>query len=291
MYQVGDKNKWKTESNFLDHVTFIHLDETTEKRMGYCLLGYKTSEGARRNDGREGAFHGPDAIREKLFEMHYHGEMLYDGGDLCSKDNDLEKLQEELYHYTKRILASGLKPIILGGDHSLSWPVYRALRDSRSERFSIINIDAHFDMRDDPLNSGTSFYYMKEDFDRRGEDFPYYALGIHPHQTSPELFKRAENAGVYYQSMLDFSLEALKGQLSHKKNYLSLCLDAITSVYAEGVSAPDPLGLHPKEVLRFIRELKEDTLAFSIAELAPSLEEGSQTAMVTAELLYYFLHK
>ena len=71
------------------------------------LLGFASDEGVRRNQGRQGARHGPPALRRALANLAWHGEQaIYDAGDIVAGD-DLEAAQERYAQRVADLLARG----------------------------------------------------------------------------------------------------------------------------------------------------------------------------------------
>ena len=76
------------------------------------LLGFASDEGVRRNQGRQGARHGPPALRRALANLAWHGEQaIYDAGDIVAGD-DLEAAQERYAQRVADLLARGHRVVI-----------------------------------------------------------------------------------------------------------------------------------------------------------------------------------
>lgn len=289
MYQPR-KKRWVGKGSLAKRMETIDLNQVGTHPKGYCLIGYKTHEGALRNDGRAGSETGPDAIRKALSELHYHGETpLYDAGDVYSKEDNLQELEVDLSEHVASLLERGHHPIIIGGDHSLSWPVYQAIKKVHGMTLSIVNLDAHFDMRDEKTNSGTSFYRIGEDYHEAGMAFPYYVLGLLEYQNSHSLFELADQWQVFYQSAADFDLDQLAKSIGNEPIYMSICMDVFNQLLAPGVSAPDPLGMSAHQALKVIQKLKKQSLVLSLAEVAPPLSKENITEALAARLIYYYM--
>src|SRR5262245_4161904 len=67
---------------------------------------------------------------------------LADAGDLALPPGDPARSRAAIEAGVARVLAGGGRPIILGGDHSITYPVLRALRP-RHRRLAVLHIDAH----------------------------------------------------------------------------------------------------------------------------------------------------
>lgn len=150
---------------------------------GAAVFGFSSDAGVMRNKGRAGARSGPTAIRRMAANLAWHGDVpVYDGGDVvCGDDRGghaLETAQAELGRHVTAALEAGHFPICLGGGHAIAFASWQGLAQhlaarEKSPRIGIINLDAHFDLRDpgEVRSSGTPFSQMAEDCTRRGWRF------------------------------------------------------------------------------------------------------------------------
>jgi Arginase/agmatinase/formimionoglutamate hydrolase, arginase family len=74
--------------------------------------------------------------------------------------------------------------------------------------------------------------------------------------------------------------------------YMSLCLDVFSAAYAPGVSATQPLGLQPWDIIPLIRQIAASgkVVSFDIAELSPRYDVDQRTAKLAGVLIYEFIH-
>lgn len=261
----------------------------------FALVGYATDQGALRNNGRGGAGKGPERIRQELARLYvHHKASVYDGGTIADRGEPLEVLQEELRQRVSELEARGLRVIVLGGDHSLAWPYYQAVAEGFGEDgLSVLNVDAHFDMRDHPqANSGTSFYQILQHRKSLGLPFRCQVIGISEYTNSRKLFDLASREGVRYQLFDELDLNEIRSFIERSAHlYLNVCMDVISSGIAPGVSAADPLGLSAKEVYEIIKfaALSGKVRGLGIAETAPAHDEDNSTAMLAARYAASFM--
>jgi len=221
---------------------------------GTVLLGFCCDEGVRRNHGRTGARHAPDAIRKALANLAWHASKpVYDAGNVCCVDGNLERVQRELAAQVSTARHAGNLPIVLGGGHEVAFASWLGLMDClhadklHGERFDlgeldigIINFDAHFDLRtpqgsdnveDERFqnilgraqstgSSGTPFAQISNACDSCDDaiKFNYAVLGISRPNNTRALFQRAEELNVWVVEDKDISLNALpaiSAQLAH----------------------------------------------------------------------------
>ncbi|MBN6205201.1 formimidoylglutamase [Ralstonia pickettii] len=311
MYKNPDKGLWSgrvdsyiDEDSFRLHQTidFLADIDTLKKESAFYIVGFESDEGVRRNKGRVGAAKAPNQIRSSLSNLPssiLRGQALIDIGNISCEDEKLEEAQEELGERVSKILSSKGTPIILGGGHETLYGHYLGARNylGKNAKLGIINIDAHFDMRDEEIpSSGTMFKQILESDKNAG----YLCLGIQPFGNTKSLFQDAERLGCTY--LLEDAVTENKNNEVYRaidnfsKKYdaviLTLCTDSIAASEAPGVSAPGPFGLSSKTVRKLLRYIvmKKNTLSFDISEVNPLVDENEKTIRLASYLIGEVLH-
>lgn len=269
----------------------------------FVIVGFACDEGVKRNQGRIGAAAGPTALRKALANMpfnYYNSINVYDVGNINCVGYNLEEAQEALGFIVEKILLAGCHPIVLGGGHETAWGHYKGIaQTSYSNNLGIINFDAHFDLRPklngDMGTSGSPFSQIAEDREFEGLSFNYFCIGIQPMANTLSLYEEAEILGVDYieanELVNDSNLENLESFANfienHEHLYLSICLDVFASAVAPGVSAPQPLGIMPQNILPYLRLLaaSDKVISLDIVELAPNYDYDNNTARLGAQLI------
>jgi len=296
LYSPPEKKNWKGRADALhEKVECLPLSEA-DRCGGFGLLGFVCDEGIRRNCGRPGAKEGPQALRRALGKLPSPAAPLFDFGDILCDGENLEEAQEALGEAVKKIRAAGALPILLGGGHEIAWGHYWGL----PRPLSIVNFDAHFDLRAGKASSGTPFRQIAKSCEENKIPFRYSCLGIQKGGNAAALFKEAEALGVDIVYADDFYLNggkeaaALIDRLIGRPEplYLTLCLDVFTAAAAPGVSAPQPLGLLPWHLLPLIRQLaaSKKIAGFDVAELSPPYDCDGRTAALAAALILEFIN-
>jgi len=293
---------------------------------GTVLLGFCCDEGVRRNQGRVGAKHAPDAIRKALANLAWHGRKpLYDAGNIYCDDGDLEAAQKQLADKICAPLYDEHFPIILGGGHEVafaSWSgIYWHLHDTThfkttesAPNIGIINFDAHFDLRtpeflhtpgeeqnwilDIPRtkgHSGTPFAQIYHSC-YGPIKFQYAALGINRASNTQALFQRAKELNTWVVEDKDINLNtlpAISEQLSQwmqdkRTIYLSFDIDVLPAYQAPGCSAPAALGVELSLLLPLIEQIKHSgkLILADIAEVNPRFDIDNRTAKVAARIVH-----
>lgn len=272
---------------------------------GCVLLGFESDAGVARNKGRTGAAKGPAALRNALASLAWHRSgPAYDAGNVRCEGDDLETAQQNLADQLTTLLKAQHFPIVLGGGHEVAYGSWlglaQHLADSgeKAPRIGIINVDAHFDLRDPShvRSSGTPFTQIAEACTQRGWPFRYACLGISRAANTRALFHRASELGVMVREDKDFyptnmmrlqrDLERFIARCDHL--YLTIDMDALPASEAPGVSAPAARGITLsmlEPLLETVRDSGKLRLA-DLAELNPDHDIDNRTARAAARLVF-----
>jgi len=267
---------------------------------GFALLGFACDEGVRRNQGRIGAAGAPAVLRQALSNLAWHQSLpLYDAGNVSCQQGEMEAAQEQLGTRVASLLTAGQWAIVLGGGHETAWGTFQGLvSQPATGSIGIINIDAHFDLRQsDKAHSGTPFAQMADWCHIHKRPFHYLCLGIAEASNTVALFQRA--TAVKAQWITDEELAISRYQLSLNKIkgfinqvdvlYLSIDLDVLPLSIMSAVSAPAALGV-PLEVVMHLIELIANSGKLRIADIVeynPLLDDQQLGAKVAARLIWH----
>ncbi len=172
-------------------------------------------------------------------------------------------------------------PILtLGGDHSISYPVFKAFHNVHGP-VEVLHIDAHGDLYDnfdgDKYSHACPFArIMEEKLAKRLVQIGIRTLNTHQRE-------QAKKFGVEITEMKDFDphhLTEFTGPI-----YLSVDMDALDPAYAPGVSHQEPGGLNTRDLLHIIQSIKVPILGADIVEYNPKRDLNKMTAMVAAKIL------
>jgi agmatinase len=186
------------------------------------------------------------------------------------------------------LLATGTRVLALGGDHSITYPIIRAVAGVHPN-LTILHIDAHPDLYDEFDGSRRSHAcpfarIMESGLATRLVQVGIRAMNAHQRQ-------QAERFGVEVIEMRAFRPD-LTLDLS-SPIYVSLDLDALDPAYAPGVSHHEPGGLSVRDVLRLLAGIKGTIIGADIVEYNPIRDHADMTAAMAAkfykELVGYLL--
>ena len=178
------------------------------------ILGFGSDAGVRRNQGRTGAAAAPAAIRAALGPLAFHlGRAVHDAGDVTVAGDALEAGQARAGLAITSLLDAGQLPVVLGGGHETAFASYLGVAGSAAVReglrVGVLNLDAHFDLRDEAVpSSGTPFLQMARAEAAAGRELRYAVVGISEPNNTRALFRTADELGVDYLLDEDCSAEA-----------------------------------------------------------------------------------
>lgn len=178
-----------------------------------------------------------------------------------------------------RMLEAGGCPLLLGGDHSITYPVVRAFA-RRYPELNILHLDAHPDLYDsldgNRYSHASPFACIMEE----GLVCRLVQVGIRTSTTHQCI--QVERFGVETIELRSCSPNrtfTFDGLL-----YLSLDLDVFDPAFAPGVSHHEPGGFSTREVLHLLQGLNCDLVGADIVEVNPSRDAAGITAALAAEL-------
>jgi len=178
------------------------------------------------------------------------------------------------------VLAQGMRPLSLGGDHSITLPILEALAAEHGP-LNVLHIDAHPDLYD--IYEGDRFSHACP-FARALEAGCIDALvqvGIRA--WAPEHAEVAREHGVLMLGAEE--TERIPYERLGAPLYVTVDLDGLDPAFAPGVSHPEPGGLSTREVLAILARLRVPPAGADVVELNPERDIGLLTAHLAARLV------
>src|SRR5271165_4208155 len=251
---------------------------------------------------RAGARLGPRAVREvERIGPYNHalgvvprGECkAADIGDVPMRSRfSLDSCVEDIAAFYERIRAAGVRPLSVGGDHSITYPILKALGQDRP--VGLVHIDAHCDTMGEI--DGSKFHH--------GGPFRQAVLAgaLDPERTiqigirgPAEIFW-----GFSYESGMtvlhiedvdrlgiDAVVEKARAVVGDGPTYVSFDVDGLDPAFAPGTGTPEAGGLTPREAQAILHGLKGiDIVGGDVVEVAPQYDPTSNTAMVGTQMLF-----
>jgi arginase len=186
----------------------------------------------------------------------------------------------------QELLDTGHRPVCLGGDHSITYPILRAV-GSPLDELTIIHFDAHPDLYQEfegnRFSHASPFARIMED----GYAKRLIQLGIRTMNEQQRL--QAGRFGVEVIEMRELpALEKLKvaGPV-----YLSFDVDVLDPAFAPGISHREPGGMSVREAITHLHAITGDIVGADLVEYNPKQDVSQLTAMVCAKILKEILGK
>jgi agmatinase len=207
---------------------------------------------------------------------------LDDEGDLWFTDREPgADARARIEEAVGSILDSGRRPLLLGGDHSITYPALRGMRRHHPRRLGILHLDAHPDLyhefQGDPYSHACPFArIMDEGLVERLVQVGIRTMTGHQQEQADRFGVEVIDMRTWRDGMpLRFDTPV----------YLSLDLDAIEPGLAPGVSHREPGGLTVRQALGIIQSLEAPLAGADVVEFNPLNDPSGLTAAVSAKLV------
>ncbi|MGB9867867.1 MAG: agmatinase [Bacillota bacterium] len=258
---------------------------------------------------RPGARFGPRAIREMstryafgqaastepgYFDIDCGSRFLewpqiVDLGDVDVLYLDTDYTFNQITTTVAQIVRSGAIPVVLGGDHSITFPVVKGLEEVGE--FCILHLDAHLDFKDSVLGVklGNSSPI------RRVAELPFVesivTIGARGIRTSEVDLKAALSRGniiIPASKILEHGVEYSLNRIPRcAKYYLTVDIDVLDPSIAPGTGSPEPDGLcyrHVKQIVKHVAECCE-LVGIDVVEVNPYLDPTQRTPLIASRLI------
>jgi guanidinopropionase len=257
---------------------------------------------------RSGARHGPRAVREQSTLLRrinavtgiapFTSLRVRDLGDCwIERPYELKGALDEIATFYGQVVNAGIVPLSVGGDHSVSWPILRAV--AASGPIGMVHIDAHCDTGDDYM--GSRFHHGAP-FRRAVDDglldpARVIQIGIRGTTNDPDMWGFSQRSGMRVLGMDEFqdkgwqfAAEEARRVIGSGPAYLTFDIDSLDPAEAPGTGTPEAGGIRAIEALRVLRALRGlDFVGGDLVEVAPSFDSGTITAFNGAAILFEIL--
>jgi agmatinase len=251
---------------------------------------------------RAGARFGPRAVRtiERIGPYHptFRGvpkgrARAADVGDVPFHSRyDLEQSLKDIEAYYSVLRARGVRPLSVGGDHSITYPILKAL--GKDAPLGLVHIDAHCDTMgaydDTKFHHGGPFRLAVLD----GVLDPDRTIQIGIRGSANMFWEFSHASGMTVIYMEDFMrmgvaavLEKAREVVGDQPIYISVDVDGFDPVFAPGTGTPEAGGLSSREGLALLRGLRGLEIAGAdVVEVAPQYDPTTNTSQLAAQILF-----
>lgn len=255
---------------------------------GVALLGIPYDAGS---SFLRGAAEAPPVIRDALWSeagnswtesgIDLREAPLDDEGDLWFTDAEPgEAARDRIAAAVERIAGAGRRPILLGGDHSITYPALRGFRPHHP-RLTVLHLDAHPDLYEefegDRYSHACPFARVLE------EGLAHRLVQVGIRAATGHQREQARRHRVEMIEMKDWR-EGLPLRLEGPV-YLSFDLDVLEPGLAPGISHREPGGLSVRQALGIIQSLDAPLAGADLVEFNPRNDPSGITAAVCAKLV------
>jgi guanidinopropionase len=251
---------------------------------------------------RPGSRLGPRAIRQiervgPFHEVHRIVPVaevgLADVGDIPFRSRySLADCHEDIEAYFDVIAEAGLRPVSVGGDHSMTLPILKAL--GRKRPVGMIHIDAHCDtggpFEDTKFHHGGPF----REAVLQGVLDPERVIQIGIRGNAEYLWEFSHASGMsvihaeeFMRLGLDATIARMREVVGDGPTYLSFDIDSLDPAFAPGTGTPEVGGLSSREAMALIRGAAGlDIIGGDVVEVAPQYDATTNTAQAGAQMLF-----
>ena len=279
--------------------------QPTAEGLGAAFVGVPMDIGT---SNRAGTRHGPRQIRAESCMLRpynmatgaapFDSFQVADLGDVAINTFDLKKTVDIITSAYDEILAHDCVPLTLGGDHTLTWPVLRAMKQ-RYGPVALIHIDAHADINDEMFGEkiahGTPFRRAWEDGCLINDKV--FQIGLRGTGYGPDDFDWGRDKGwtvvqaeeCWHQSLVPMMAD-IRRRIGDAPVYISYDIDSLDPAFAPGTGTVEIGGLTIWQGLEIVRGAAGlNIVGGDLVEVSPPYDPSGNTALIGANLLYEML--
>lgn len=256
---------------------------------------------------RSGARFGPQAMRSACYLAHdgsrpslamrvdgLQDMRVVDAGDVELFSGDAVKSCADLEVVIEKIARAGAIPLVLGGDHTITWPDVTGVARARGwGKVSVIHFDAHADTGDIEFGSlvghGQPMRRLIESGAARGDRF--LQMGLRGYWPGPETLGWMAEQGMRSYEMTEIVARGFNECLTEAFTiatdecdgvFLSVDIDVCDPGHAPGTGTPEPGGLSARELLDAVRRICYELpiMGIDVVEVAPPYDHADITALL-----------
>ena len=258
---------------------------------------------------RTGTRYGPRQIRTESVLVRpysmatgaapFDSFQVADTGDVALNAYDLPASIRLIEQHYDQLLQADVIPVSLGGDHTVSLPILRALARKHGP-MALVHVDAHADTNDEmfgeKITHGTIFRRAIEE--KLVEPDAMVQIGLRATGYSAEDFDWARSQGVkvvqaeecWYQSLAPLMNEVRTRFGAERPCYLSFDVDGLDPSVAPGTGTPEPAGLTASQGLEIIRGCAGlNLVGCDLVEVSPPYDPSGNTALLAGNLVFEML--
>jgi len=260
-----------------------------QKRDDYdlALLGIPYDE---KSSYRQGPALGPQSIREAATSASMNAwtelsinletdAVVADLGDV-DVSGDYSVISDRIQKSVLKILNKNAVPLIMGGDHSITYPVIKGVAQ-KYKILDILHFDAHPDLYDELYGDRFSHACPFARILEQGLASNLVQVGIRA--SIGDHWDKAKKYGVKVWTMRD--LRELPVLEFKNPLYISFDMDALDPAFAPGVSHCEPGGLSTREALHILHNVRAEIIGMDVVEVNPLFDHAGRTASAAVKIM------
>lgn len=241
---------------------------------------------------RPGTRMGPQQIRNVSYGLEEYSVYLdddltdykyYDSGDISLPFGRVDESLRRIGEVTKKILNDNKFPIMMGGEHLVSFPIIKEFA-AKYPDLIVVHFDAHADLREDYMGETNSHATVMRKVSEIIGGKNLYQFGIRS-GSREEFIYAADNTNMYINNVLP-ALQNIIPKLKGKPVYVSLDIDVVDPAYAPGTGTAEPGGITSQEMLEAIHTLADlNIVGFDLVEVSPIYDQSERTSLLAAKII------
>jgi agmatinase len=269
----------------------VPFDEGSPYLAGSRMAPRALREHSLRFVSGAGGFYNPET-RKKYLDVELTRELIVDIGDADVAPTNVERTFDDVTNMVRAVLDHGALPVILGGDHSITYPVVRGF----SENLHVIHFDAHSDyapfIHDLRFTNGHAFRHIAPM--KHVESLTQ--VGIRSLRHSPAMIEDSIDDGNRVVTMPEFHEMGPRGLAGVVPKgaavYVSIDVDVLDLSLVPGCVSAEPNGMTYAELRDTLKAIAEhaQVVGFDFVEVNPQLDVGTGvTSYLGAHTVIEFL--
>ena len=278
------------------------MDVVEVSEYDVAVVGIPYDSGA---SNRSGTRLGPAGIRHASSQISpfnpdygvdlYENIKLCDAGDIYTLPANAEKTFDQITKGIGYIFSQGVTPIVLGGDHSTTFPTLRGISKYIDGNIGVIHIDRHSDcdaIQMDEKMHGTEWYHSTHLPNLSAKNLVQIGIGGNCCKSWSKFTRDSGCTAISMEDIDKYGIDkvaelaldiAWKGC---KAVYVSLDIDVLEAAFCPGTGTPDFGGMLPRELLRLLKLVTAPGICgMDVVEVSPPFDVSEITSLAASRCI------
>lgn len=257
-----------------------------EEGYRIAIIGVKSEM----NAGNPGSESAPDAIRQQLYALRGgFNTKIADLGNLKS-GKSLSDTYAALKCVTAELLAQNVIPIVIGGSHELTFPIFEAMKESKKRiKTTLIDCKLDYPYSSTDVFEGNTFAGQIIQDDQTEE---FKLLGYQGYYCPQPIIEQLEGHKCHFVRAGELFRNIMSAEPSLRDTDLvSIDMSSVRHADSPGFSRAISNGLSGEEIcqLAHYAGLSDSITAFGLFEANPAFDDSDQTVSLAAQIIWHFI--